>query len=30
MRVHASNNVEKAAEGYGRALLGLPDEGGVL
>lgn len=30
MRVHASNNVDRAAEGYGRALLGLPDEGGVL
>jgi 3-hydroxy-9,10-secoandrosta-1,3,5(10)-triene-9,17-dione monooxygenase len=30
MRAHASNNVKKAAEGYGRALLGLPDEGGIL
>jgi 3-hydroxy-9,10-secoandrosta-1,3,5(10)-triene-9,17-dione monooxygenase len=30
MRAHASNNVRKAAEGYGRSLLGLPDESGLL
>lgn len=30
MRAHVQNNVEKAAEAYGRALLGLPDEGSVL
>jgi len=30
MRAHVQNNVEKAAESYGRALLGLPDQGSVL
>ena len=30
MRAHVQNNVEKAAEAYGRALLGLPDQGSVL
>jgi len=30
MRAHVQNNVEKAAEAHGRALLGLPDLGGVL
>jgi hypothetical protein len=30
MRAHVQNNVEKAAEAYGRSLLGLPDQGSVL
>ena len=30
MRAHYQNNVEKAAEAYGRALLGLPDLGTLL
>jgi len=30
MRAHVQNNVEKAAEAYGRALLGLPDQGSLL
>ena len=30
MRAHVQNNVEKAAESYGRALLGLPDRGSLL
>jgi 3-hydroxy-9,10-secoandrosta-1,3,5(10)-triene-9,17-dione monooxygenase len=30
MRAHFQNNVEKAAEAYGRALLGLPDQGSIL
>ena len=30
MRAHVQNNVERAAESYGRALLGLPDRGSLL
>ena len=30
MRAHVQNNVDKAAESYGRALLGLPDQGSIL